>query len=178
MRHLYSEGQSIRPGLPWKLSKQRIRLQSRIKTQDLIPGLGRCSEEGNGYPLSILAWEIPWTEEAGGLQSMRSRKTWTVGLSMCVHACTHVHTHTHTQTQYQARNLALMEVPSWGNKIKEKGVSTFPHTSEYHFLAEFSLLKLPSIIEGAEIITGKEPVLKSGVFSKLLHPFRISVCNY
>ena len=98
MRHLYSEGQSIRPGLPWKLSKQRIRLQSRIKTQDLIPGLGRCSEEGNGYPLSILAWEIPWTEEAGGLQSMRSRKTWTVGLSMCVHACTHVHTHTHTHT--------------------------------------------------------------------------------
>ena len=23
---------------------------------------------------SILAWEIPWTEEPGGLQSMRSRK--------------------------------------------------------------------------------------------------------
>ena len=97
---------------------------------------------------------------------------------VCTHARTCTHTHTHTQTQYQARNLALMEVHSWGNKIKEKGVSTFPHTSEYHFLAEFSLLKLPSIIEGAEIITGKEPVLKSGVFSKLLHPFRISVCNY
>ena len=27
---------------------------------------------------SILAWEIPWTEELGGLQSMRSQKnqTW------------------------------------------------------------------------------------------------------
>ena len=23
---------------------------------------------------SILVWEIPWTEEAGGLQSMRSQK--------------------------------------------------------------------------------------------------------
>ena len=23
---------------------------------------------------SILAWEIPWTEESGGLQSMRSQK--------------------------------------------------------------------------------------------------------
>ena len=26
---------------------------------------------------SILAWEIPWTEEPGGLQSMRSQKCWT-----------------------------------------------------------------------------------------------------
>ena len=92
------------------------------------------------------------------------------------HMCAHTHRHRHRQ--YQARNLALMEVPSWGNKIKEKGVSTFPHTSEYHFLAEFSVLKLPSIIKGAEIITGKELVLKSGVFPKLLHPLRISVCNY
>ena len=25
----------------------------------------------------ILAWEIPWTEEAGGLQSMGSQKRWT-----------------------------------------------------------------------------------------------------
>ena len=27
----------------------------------LIPGLGRSPGEGNGYPLSILAWRIPWT---------------------------------------------------------------------------------------------------------------------
>ena len=26
---------------------------------------------------SILAWEIPWTEEPGGLQSMASQKSWT-----------------------------------------------------------------------------------------------------
>ena len=25
---------------------------------------------------SILAWEIPWTEEAGGLQSMGLQKSW------------------------------------------------------------------------------------------------------
>jgi len=25
---------------------------------------------------NILAWEIPWTEEPGGLQSMGSRKSW------------------------------------------------------------------------------------------------------
>ena len=26
-----------------------------------IPGLGRSPEEEKGYPLSILAWRIPWT---------------------------------------------------------------------------------------------------------------------
>ena len=26
---------------------------------------------------SILAWRIPWTEEPGGLQSMRPQKSWT-----------------------------------------------------------------------------------------------------
>ena len=26
---------------------------------------------------SILAWEIPWTEEPGGLQSVGSQKCWT-----------------------------------------------------------------------------------------------------
>ena len=26
---------------------------------------------------SILAWEIPWTEEPGGLQSMGLQKSWT-----------------------------------------------------------------------------------------------------
>ena len=30
--------------------------------------------EGNGNPLSILAWQIPWTEEPGRLQSMGSQR--------------------------------------------------------------------------------------------------------
>ena len=30
--------------------------------------------EGNGNPSSILAWEIPWTEEPSGLQSMRLQR--------------------------------------------------------------------------------------------------------
>ena len=37
-----------------------------------IPGSGRSPGEGNGNPSSILAWEIPWTEEFGGLQSIGS----------------------------------------------------------------------------------------------------------
>ena len=42
-----------------------------------IPGLGRSPGEGNGNPLQILAWRIPWTEEPGGLQPMGLQKSWT-----------------------------------------------------------------------------------------------------
>ena len=35
-----------------------------------IPGFGRSPGVGNGNHSSILAWEIPWTEKPGGLQSM------------------------------------------------------------------------------------------------------------
>ena len=36
----------------------------------LIPGSGRSSGEGNGYPLQYSCLENPWTEEPSGLQSM------------------------------------------------------------------------------------------------------------
>ena len=39
--------------------------------EGLIPGLARSSEEEEmTVHLTILAWKIPWTEEAGGLQSI------------------------------------------------------------------------------------------------------------
>ena len=41
---------------------------------DSIPGLGRSPGEGNATHCSILAWEIPWTEEPGGLQFMWSQR--------------------------------------------------------------------------------------------------------
>ena len=34
-------------------------------------------EKGMATHSSILAGKIPWTEEPGGLQSMRSQKSWT-----------------------------------------------------------------------------------------------------
>ena len=36
-----------------------------------IPGLGTSTGEGNATPL---AWEIPWTEKCGGLQSVGSQR--------------------------------------------------------------------------------------------------------
>ena len=42
------------------------------KAEDVgsIPGWGDPMEKEMEVPSSILAWEIPWTEEPGGLQSM------------------------------------------------------------------------------------------------------------
>ena len=37
---------------------------------DLIPGFRRSPEKEMATHSSLLAWEIPWTEEPGGLQSM------------------------------------------------------------------------------------------------------------
>jgi len=45
-----------------------------INDSDSIPGSGRSPGEGDGYPLHIFAWRIPWTEEPRGLQSVASQK--------------------------------------------------------------------------------------------------------
>ena len=51
----------------------------------------------------IFAWEVTWTEESGGLQSMvpqRVRYDWVTELmSMHARACAHTHAHTHTRTR-------------------------------------------------------------------------------
>ena len=39
---------------------------------DSIPGSGRSPGGGNSNPFP-LAWEIPWTEEPGGIQFMGSQ---------------------------------------------------------------------------------------------------------
>ena len=39
-----------------------------------IPGLGRSPEKEMAIYSSILSWEIPWTEEPDGLQSMGSQR--------------------------------------------------------------------------------------------------------
>ena len=49
-------------------------LPAKQKTVGLIPGLGISLEKEEAAHSSILAWEIPWTEEPGGLQSMGSQR--------------------------------------------------------------------------------------------------------
>ena len=41
--------------------------------EDSIPGQGDPLEKEMATHFSVLAWEIPWTEEFGGLRSMRSQ---------------------------------------------------------------------------------------------------------
>ena len=38
------------------------------------PWIGKILGEGNGNPLLFSCWEIPWTEEPGGIQSMGSQR--------------------------------------------------------------------------------------------------------
>ena len=52
-------------------------LQVNVGDVASIPGSGRSPREGKGNPLQYLAWEIPRTEEPGGLQSMGLQKSWT-----------------------------------------------------------------------------------------------------
>ena len=54
---------------------QRVKNPPAMRERQLR-SLGREDplEEGTATHSSILAWEIPWTEEAGGLQSMGSRR--------------------------------------------------------------------------------------------------------
>ena len=68
--------------LPAMHETQEIQVQSLCQEGPL--------EEGMAAHSSIFAWEVPWTEEPGGLQSMgsqsRTRRT----------RLTHTHTHAHT----------------------------------------------------------------------------------
>ena len=45
-----------------------------VKTQVCSLGQEDPLEKEMATHCSILAWEIPWTEEPGGLQSMRSQR--------------------------------------------------------------------------------------------------------
>ena len=50
--------------------------ESAFNAEDpgLIPGWENPLEKGMAAQFSILAWRIPWTEEPGGLKSMRLQR--------------------------------------------------------------------------------------------------------
>ena len=53
---------------------QSLNNASSVGDPCLIPGSGRSSREGNGSPLHILVWKIPWIEEPSRLQSIGSQE--------------------------------------------------------------------------------------------------------
>ena len=52
------------------MGEESVRNAADTGDTGLIPELERSPGGGNGNPSSILAWEMPGTEEPGGLQSM------------------------------------------------------------------------------------------------------------
>ena len=64
-----------RYGLPWWLSDKNSPAVQKTQVQSLDQE--DPLEKKMATHSSILAWEIPWTEEPGGLQSMGLRKSWT-----------------------------------------------------------------------------------------------------
>ena len=61
-------------------------------------------EEGMATHSSILAWEIPWTEEPGRLQSIGSQRV--------RHYWAHTHTHTRTDTHTCTHGLSQLDFPA------------------------------------------------------------------
>ena len=55
--------------LSW-LKKSPAKQETQVRSLDREDPL----EEGMAARSSVLAWRIPWTEELGGLQSMRSQR--------------------------------------------------------------------------------------------------------
>ena len=63
--------------LPWWLSSKEYTCQCRRHRRpwfNSIPGQKDPLEKEMATHFSILAWEIPWSEEPGGLQSMGSER--------------------------------------------------------------------------------------------------------
>ena len=59
------------------LVAQRVKsLLAVQETQVLSLGQEEPLEKEMATHSSVLAWEIPWTEETGGLQSMGLQKSW------------------------------------------------------------------------------------------------------
>ena len=59
-------------GLPqWLSGKESACNAGDMGDMGSIPGLGRFPGEEMSTHSGILAWQIPWTKEPGGLQSIR-----------------------------------------------------------------------------------------------------------
>ena len=48
--------------------------ETHAEDEGLVPGSGRSPGAGNDNPLQYLTWEIQYTEESGGLQSVGSQR--------------------------------------------------------------------------------------------------------
>ena len=99
---------------------------------------------------SILAWEIPWTEEPGMLESMGSRM--------------HMHTHTHTHTRTHAHTHTHCTQERMSNECKTPVISK-PSSGEFVALGVDCSSLISMAIKG-----NPEGVKKAESFWKDDHP--------
>ena len=64
-------------GFPGGASCKDPTYEREVRNEGSIPGSGKPLEEGMRAHFSILAWRIPWTEESGGVQSIRLQRVCT-----------------------------------------------------------------------------------------------------
>ena len=92
---------------------------------------------------SILAWEIPQTEEPGGLQSMGSQRVahdWPT-------QHTHTHTHTHTHNEFRKKCISMKQTLS---QVALKSVcpglmsGSLSKLWKSHWLHQYSIMQNPS----------------------------------
>ena len=76
-----------------KYTKRRICYYTHFKMYNSLPLSTFITEKEMATYSSLLAWEIPWTEEPGKLQSM--------GLQRVGHDWAHTHSHTHVHNSVQ-----------------------------------------------------------------------------
>ena len=82
-----------------------------------ISGSGRSLEKEMATHSSILAWEILWTKEPGGLRSTGSRRAGHNLAGAHTHVHTHTHTHTHTRTHLISLNVFRNKPPNISDYI-------------------------------------------------------------
>ena len=83
-------------------------------------------EEEMATHSSILAWEIPWTEDPGGLQFtgwQRIRHSWTHRHNWAQTHTHHTHTHTHTHTHAHQGRRKRVEINRLQLEKNQKTVS-------------------------------------------------------
>ena len=118
--------------------------------QTWVQSLGRegLLEKGMAAHSSVLAWEIPWTEEPGGLQSMGSPR---VGLTERLHFHFHHYLHyLHHSLAPENNREGTQLHPSTENWIKDllnmvptiRTRLSFPHSQSPHQEVSISLLSL------------------------------------
>ena len=64
-------------GFPGGASYKDPTYTREVRNEGSTPGSGKPLEVGMTAHYSILAWRIPWTEESGGVQSIRLQRVWT-----------------------------------------------------------------------------------------------------